>query len=120
MKMINRILLVTSIAFIAVVCNSKKDSIDTSNNTVPEAQKELIIYGSENCDHCLEFRQKIDSMKIDYVFKDAEANENYYNELAAKINRANLQGYIAFPVIEIDGRLMVRPEFDNFLSVYNQ
>lgn len=101
-------------------CQKKKESIDTSGNINPVVQKTITVFGSENCDHCVEFRHKADSLHIAYLFKDAEANEQYYNELLGKIQKANFQGYVAFPVIDIDGKIYVRPEFDEFLKLISE
>jgi len=101
-------------------CGSKKDKIDTSNNLTPKVENRITIYGSENCDHCLEFRDKADSLNIKYVFKDAEKNETYYNELAQKIQVAGIPGYISFPVVEINEKLYIRPKFSEFLNEISQ
>lgn len=111
-----QILLVFFVGMLAFSCETKKKSIDTTGNLTPKVEKTIIIYGSESCDHCLIFRQKIDSLNIKYDFRDAEANEKYYNELMFKIQQANFKEYISFPVIDIDGKLLVRPELDVFLK----
>ena len=111
---------IASVAFLAIAllsCEQKKKSIDTSSNITPEQLHEVTIYGSENCDHCIDFRKKMDSLNFTYTFKDAEASENYYNELLAKIQAANFKGYVAFPVLEVDGQLYVKPEFSQIQTL---
>jgi hypothetical protein len=54
---------------------------------------------------------------VKYIFKDVEANEQYYNELVQKIQLANYKGYVSFPVLDIDGKLYVKPEFDEFMKI---
>ena len=61
----------------------------------------------------------MDSVKLKYEFKDAEANSNYYNELVLKIQQANYKGYVEFPVLDVDGKIYVRPEFTEFLKLLN-
>jgi glutaredoxin len=115
-----QILLLFFVGILAINCESKKKSIDTTGNLTPKVDKTIIIYGSQSCDHCITFRQKIDSLNIKYDFRDAEANENYYNELMFKIQQARYTDYIAFPVVDIEGKLMVRPELDVFLKEYQK
>jgi glutaredoxin len=115
-----QILFVFFVGILTVSCDTKKKSIDTGGNLTPKVEKTIIIYGSESCDHCLIFRHKIDSLNIKYDFRDAEANEKYYNELVVKVQRAKISDYIAFPVIDIDGKLLVRPELDVFLNALEQ
>lgn len=105
------------LTFMFFHCENKRKSIDTSANITPQVQKHVTIYGSENCDHCIEFRNKMDSAKLKYEFKDAEANEKYYQELLMKIQQANYKGYVSFPVIDINDRIFVRPEFSEFLKI---
>ena len=100
-----------------ISCESKRKSIDTSQNISLKVQKEVIIYGSENCEHCIAFRKAMDEAKFTYEFKDAEASERIYQELQMKIQEANYKGYIAFPVLDIEGRLYVKPEFHTIKSL---
>lgn len=111
-------LLAGSLLFVS--CDHKRKSIDTSGNTILAKDKKIIVYGSENCEHCIAFRKKVDSVAVKYEFKDAEANEKYYRELLFKIQQANYKGYVAFPVVEIDGKLYVRPTFDTFLQLLRE
>ena len=110
-------LLIFFVGILSFGCETKKKNIDTSSNLTPSVEKEIIIFGSENCDHCIQFRQKADSLNIKYLFKDAEANEQYYNELMMIIQQSNFKEYVGFPVVVIDGKLYVRPEFDTFLTL---
>ena len=103
-----------------MACESKRKSIDTSGNLTPKAVKEITIFGSENCDHCIEFRDKMDSLNLTYEFKDAEANEKFYNELLLKIQQANYKGYVSFPVLEINDKIYVKPEFSDFLKILSE
>lgn len=115
----NRYLLKSTIVFSCLVfiycCDSKRKNIDTSGNITPVIKKEITIYGSEGCDHCIEFRKKMDSVKLEYAFKDADANEQYYQELLLKIENAQFKGYISYPVVEVNEEIYVRPEFSEFL-----
>ena len=101
-------------------CQTKKPSIDTSQNITPTVKKEITIYGSENCDHCIDFRKQVDSLGIAYIFKDVEADEALFNELSMKIQQANYGGYVSFPVIDIDNKIYVKPEFDQFLRLVSE
>lgn len=116
-KQILKFLPAAILLLILFSCESKQKTIDTSGNISPVVPKNVIVYGSENCDDCHEFRQKADALNIKYLFKDCEADERNYNELALKIQQANLPGYISFPVVEINGKLYIKPEFDQFLAL---
>lgn len=114
-------ILLAGILIVSVLsCENRKKRIDTSANITPEVTHSVTIYGSENCDHCIEFRSKMDSAKLGYEFKDAEANERYYSELILKMQQANSNGYISFPVLDIDGKIYVRPEFADIVQLLKQ
>lgn len=97
-------------------CNQKRKSIDTSGNITPKVAKMITIYGSENCDHCIDFRRKVDSLGVKYTFKDAEANEDYYREMVLKVQQKDSNSDISFPVVEINDEILVQPELDAFLK----
>lgn len=112
-----KLLIPVFLIFIILSCNSKRKYIDTSGNTTIKVQKEVIIYGSENCDHCITFRKAMDDAKLKYEFRDAEVSEQVYQELLRKIQEANYKGYIAFPVLDIEGEIYVKPEFQTINSL---
>lgn len=101
-------------------CDAKRKNIDTSGNTTMKVQKEVIIYGSENCDHCIEFREEMNAANFKYSFKDAEASEQVYQELLLKIQQANYKGYVSFPVLDIDGKIYVKPEFSTIKAILSK
>ena len=112
-----KLLISVFLIIIVISCDSKRKSIDTSGNTTLKIQKEVVIYGSENCDHCITFRKAMDDAKLKYEFRDAEASEQIYQEVLKKVQMANYKGYIAFPVLDIDGEIYVKPEFHTIKSL---
>lgn len=108
-----------SALFFMYSCNPKSGAAGAENtaNVPAPVQKEITVYGSQTCDHCLEFMKKADSVAIKYTFKDVETNAMYYSELVKKIQDANYQSYVSFPVIEIDGKINVNPPFAEFMKM---
>ena len=116
------LIFISTFIFITLIfsCEGKRKSIDTSGNISLKTESEVIIYGSANCDHCIEFREQMDAAKLKYAFKDAEAEEKNYQELMLKIKQANYKGYVSFPVIDIDGKLYVKPEFAKIQQILSK
>ena len=112
-----KLLFIIVIITTVFACENKKSDIDTSKNLTPVVKKKITIFGSENCDQCIEFRNKMDSLNIKYEFKDAEAHERYYQELLLKIQKANFKGYVSFPVLEVDDKIYVKPKFSEFMKL---
>ena len=111
------LLFATVLIVVTIGCESKRKSIDTSGNLTPGVVKKITLFGSENCDHCIAFRKKMDSVNLKYEFKDTEANEQYYKDLLFKIKQANFKGYVSFPVLEVNDKIYVKPEFENFIKI---
>ena len=74
-------------------------------------QKNIIVYGSMECNHCHEFRRKLESKGISYEFRDVDENDAYFIELQNLIRSVNYKGYVNYPVIDIEGEVYVNPEF---------
>lgn len=80
-------------------------------------QKNLIVYGSSDCDHCMVFKDRLDSAEIIYEFRDLKIEEKRYDiELLEKIQAANYKGYVHFPVMDIEGKIMVKPELEEVVE----
>jgi glutaredoxin len=112
MKKLIPILLVLLAFYTAQCGKSPKES--TAQRVISH---DVVVYGSVTCDHCIDFLKKADSISVKYTFKDVETNTEYYDELVKKIQEANYQGYVSFPVIEVDGSIHVNPEFREFQSL---
>ncbi|NJN26845.1 MAG: hypothetical protein HC819_13135 [Cyclobacteriaceae bacterium] len=107
------------IAFLACETKPQKNT-EAAEVVIPKAEPVIMVYGSENCDHCIAFRKSVDALDVKYTFKDVEASETYYNELVQKIQEAEYKGYVSFPVVEIDGKIYVKPELDEFMKIISQ
>ena len=74
-------------------------------------QKKIIVYGSMHCIHCHQFRRKLDSKGIEYEFRDIDANDEFFHEMQKKIKSIDYKGYVQYPVIDIEGIILVNPDF---------
>jgi len=100
-----------------LACSANTDRVEeTAQSQTPTvSQTQIVIYGSNTCDHCIDFRAQLDSAGLAYVFKDVEIHQNLANELRAKIQAINYQGYVSFPVIDVNGKIMVTPKLEEVL-----
>ena len=89
--------------------NAEVDIENKSKSRGP--QKNIIVYGSMECNHCHEFRRKLESKGIAYEFRDVDENDAYFLELQNLIRSINFKGYISYPVIDIEGEVYVNPNF---------
>ena len=91
---------------------------DTSENKAAESatQKQMIVYGVNTCDHCINFRKKMDSLNIKYTFYDVDADQDKADEMLRKLEAARFMGNISLPVVDIEGRVLVSPELPQVLA----
>jgi len=79
--------------------------------------KEIIVYGSANCHHCVEFKVQLDSVGFTDDFRDVEFNSMMNNEMNAKVRASGVLGGFKYPVIDIDGNILIAPELQAVLDL---
>ena len=108
-------LFITLFLMILVGCSTKNDR-PLAEDTYEEEprkghQKKIIVYGSMNCIHCHQFLRKLDSGGIEYEFRDVDASDDFFHELRDKIEAIGYTGVIQYPVLDIEGDILVNPTF---------
>ena len=79
--------------------------------------KEIIVYGSDNCHHCVDFKAQLDSVGFTYDFRDVEFNEFMNNEMVSKVRASGVQGGFKYPVIDVEGKILVAPKLGQVLEL---
>ena len=79
--------------------------------------KQIIVYGSDNCDHCVVFKAKLDSVGFEYVFRDVEFNQMMNDEMVYKVRRSGVNGGFSYPVLDVEGKILVAPEITEVLEL---
>ena len=94
-------------------------SCSTDNKAANEeaVAEKVIVYGSNSCDHCIDFKAKLDKADIDYVFHDVEQNQQLADEMVAAVQSINYKDYIAFPVVVVGKQVFVNPPFEEVMKV---
>lgn len=98
-------------------CSGKKGDSLSAEGAQEKVQKNLIVYGSSDCHVCIDFKKKLDSANIEYEFRDFLITEKRYDEeMLNKLNAVGYRGNVQFPVVDIEGRMMVKPGFEYVLN----
>lgn len=75
-------------------------------------QKNIVVYGSSQCHHCVDFLQQLDSAKMTYEFKDFMLAEKGYDaEMLHKLDSVNFREYINLPVVFVETEWFVDAKF---------
>ena len=98
-----------------VACSPSAKEASNGETANGSGQKQMIVYGSNTCDHCINFKKKMDSLNIKYSFFDVEVDQTKADEMLKKLEEVRFMGYIAFPVVDIEGRVMVNPELSQVM-----
>ncbi len=93
----------------------------TQNTKVSsESEPRIVIYGSNNCSHCVDFKAELDKRDIDYKFNDVEFSDPLTREMLDVVNRAGITGRIDYPVVVVDGNnVLISPEVERVLTLMN-
>ena len=80
--------------------------------TSSNPQKEIFIYGSSQCSHCTDLTSALDSEGYLYTFNDVYMNDPLTIEMVDTVRGTGFQGQISFPVVFVDGELMIAPKHE--------
>ena len=89
-----------------------------AQNTESTSQKKaLIIYGSDDCHHCIDTKAFLKKNNIEFVFYDIDKNPEALKEMLVKLRNKNINtSSIGIPVVDKDGELFSNNgNFEEFL-----
>lgn len=79
---------------------------------------EVIVYGSDECHHCIETKNFLKEKKIAFVFYDIDKQPEALNEMLTKLRKANIStSNLGIPVVDKKGVLFLNNgDFQEFLK----
>jgi glutaredoxin len=84
----------------------EQSSAQTVQASAPSAIP--VIYGGKACPITKKYLKELKEAKLDYVYKDLD-DSTIMDEASTKLTAQGVQGSVQTPLVEIDGKLMVRP-----------
>jgi hypothetical protein len=113
MKSIIILILSTGILLLNNCAGKKNHSAVTG---IHEKDAPMIVYGSPDCIHCMHFISELDSAGLTYDFRAVTEDTAMFNEMMRKIRSAEIKGYISYPVVDIHGKILVRPSMKELME----
>ena len=108
------------VIFIAIMILSCKavfaqDQVPLKNNT------EIIIYGSDQCHHCIDTKAYLKEKNIEFVFHDIDKDMEALKEMLDKLKKANISSSnLVIPVVDKKGEIIINNgDFQDFLIKLN-
>lgn len=89
------------------------------NKTTEKAA--MIVYGSDDCQHCIDTKKYLLEHNIPFVFYDIDKNHEALQEMLSKLRKAGLStSNLGIPVIDKQGEVFTNAGvFEEFLKKLN-
>ena len=80
----------------------------------------IVVYGEDRCQLTQTCMSDLDIQGIDYIYKQL-SKPGMPNELFPRMEKSGLSiNRILLPILDINGKIMVRPEVTEILDAYNE
>ncbi|MDF9797052.1 glutaredoxin [Catalinimonas alkaloidigena] len=93
--------------------NKESETAEASQDT----QKSILVYGSDECSHCVNFKKKLDSAGYTYTFYDVDKDQSYADQMLLKLQQVGFRGNISLPVVVLEDDIKVGASFDEIESL---
>lgn len=109
-------------AFVTILvfeqCSAPTEKSNDSQEQVAQSNKSsVVLYGSNSCDHCTDFKAELDSVGVEYTFHDVEQNQALANEMLNVVHSIGYYDYIMFPVVAAGDTVFIKPNLQDVLDV---
>ncbi len=84
-------------------------SCDNAKKVDHEQKSSIIVYGSGHCNHCKRFKAWLDEKGLKYTFHDVTLDQDAKKEMMRKVKKSNAGKRVLYPVVDLDGRILIRP-----------
>lgn len=116
--------LITSIVlllfFIINGCGSSEQKVANQESSTEIKQTSIVVYGSNTCTHCIQFKAKLDSVGLPYVFNDVDVSDEQALIMVDLVKQSGFKGRIMFPVVQLNGeKVLIAPELTEVLNYIN-
>ena len=107
------------IFFFIATFNGALVAQEIQNKTTEKAA--LIVYGSDDCHHCINTKKYLTEMNIPFVFYDIDKNHEALQEMLGKLKKAGIStSNLGIPVIDKQGVVFTNVGvFEDFLKKLN-
>jgi glutaredoxin len=81
-------------------------------------KKSIIVYGSDECHHCIDTKAFLNKNNIEFTFFDIDKNPEALKEMLSKLKKANIStSNLGIPVVDKNGIIYINNEvFEDFLN----
>ena len=115
---IQPIVLIIVLIGIWIQCESApKKALNNEQIITQITQKSIVVYGSNQCSHCLNLKAKLDSIGLKYIFYDIDVSNQYALEMVERVKVAGHTERFSIPVVLVNDReLFIAPQINKILD----
>ena len=101
-----------------IQCGSAPANTTTNEKIIAQViQKSIVVYGSLQCPHCVNFKAKLDSIGLEYTFHDVDVSDQYALEMVARVKASGHTEGFSIPVVIVnDQELFIAPHISKVLA----
>ena len=117
MKIIPIVLIIALIGTLIQCESAPRKTLNNEQIITQVIQKSIIVYGSNQCPHCINLKVKLDSIGLKYTFYDIDLNDQYALEMVERVKVAGHNQGFSIPVVLVnDQELFIAPHINKILA----
>ncbi len=101
-----------------IQCSSAPKNIPANEQIITQViQKSIVVYGSLQCHHCINFKSKLDSIGLEYTFHDIDISDKYALEMVEIVKASGRTQGFSIPVVVVnDKEIFIAPHISKVLA----
>ena len=117
MKILQIVSIIVLIGALIQCESASRKALNNEQIITQVKQKSIVVYGSNQCSHCINLKAKLDSIGLKYTFYDIDVSNQYALEM---VERAKVAGHtqgFSIPVVVVNDReLFIAPQIKKILT----
>ena len=103
---------------ILIQCSSaSKNTLHNEQIITKAIQKSFVVYGSLQCHHCINFKSKLDSIGLEYTFRDIDQSDQYALKMLEIVKASGRTQGFSIPVVVLnDQEIFIAPHINKVLA----
>ena len=117
LKILPIVLIIALIGTLIQCESAPRKTLNNEQIITQVIQKSIIVYGSNQCPHCVNLKVKLDSIGLKYTFYDIDLSDQYALEMVERVKVAGHTQKFSIPVVLVNDReLFIAPHINKILA----
>jgi glutaredoxin len=117
LKILPMVLIIVLIGTLIRCESAPKKVLNNEKIITQTIQKSIVVYGSNQCPHCINLKVKLDSIGLKYTFYDIDLSDQYALKMVERVKVAGHTQGFSIPVVVVNDReLFIAPQINQILA----